>query len=160
MGDALAIALLDARGFTPEDFARSHPGGSLGRKLLLHVADIMHGGAEIPRVEDNATIGQALIEMTNKGLGMTAITDAHGRLRGIYTDGDLRRTFESDLDLKSTPVTEVMTAGGITIDSDALAAEGLNLMERHKINSLLVVDAEHRVVGAFNMHDLLRAGVV
>ncbi len=160
MGDALAIALLDARGFTPEDFARSHPGGSLGRKLLLHVADIMHGGAEIPRVEDSATIGQALIEMTNKGLGMTAITDDRGRLRGIYTDGDLRRTFESDLDLKSTPVTEVMTTGGITIGGDALAAEGLNLMERHKINALLVVDAEHRVVGAFNMHDLLRAGVV
>ncbi len=160
MGDALAIALLDARGFTPEDFARSHPGGSLGRRLLLRVADVMHVGQRIPRVGARATIGEALIEMNAKGLGMTAITDDENRLLGVYTDGDLRRTFASDLDLKSTPVTEVMTADCVTIDAEALAAEALNLMERHKINALLVVDDERAVIGAFNMHDLLRSGVV
>ncbi len=160
MGDALAIALLDARGFTPEDFARSHPGGSLGRRLLLRVADIMHRGERIPCVDADATIDEALMEMTRKGLGMTAVVSGNGRLLGIYTDGDLRRTFEADLDLKSTPVTEVMTPDCVTIDAEALAAEALNRMERHKINALLVVDDDQKVVGAFNMHDLLRSGVV
>ncbi|HIE56334.1 MAG TPA: KpsF/GutQ family sugar-phosphate isomerase, partial [Chromatiaceae bacterium] len=160
MGDALAVALLEARGFTELDFARSHPGGSLGRKLLLHVADIMHRGDEIPQVTANATISQALVEMTAKGLGMTAVVDEANRLQGVFTDGDLRRTLDRGVDLHGTPVTKVMTPGGITIRPDRLAAEALKLMEENKINSLLVLDELERLTGALNMHDLLRAGVV
>ena len=160
MGDALAVALLEARGFTELDFARSHPGGSLGRKLLLHVADIMHRGEQVPRVNEQATISQALVEMTAKGLGMTAVVDDSGLVRGVFTDGDLRRTLDRGVDLRSTPVTQVMTPGGIATHPDRLAAEALKLMEENKINSLLVLDEQERLTGALNMHDLLRAGVV
>ena len=160
MGDALAVALLEARGFTEMDFARSHPGGSLGRRLLLHVADIMHQGEKIPRVGKEATISEALVEMTAKGLGMTAVADENGAISGIFTDGDLRRTLDKGVDLHNTPVTEVMTPGGVTTRPDRLAAEALKLMEENKINALLVVDDTNRLTGALNMHDLLRAGVV
>jgi arabinose-5-phosphate isomerase len=160
MGDALAVALLEARGFTELDFARSHPGGSLGRRLLLHVADIMHRDDRIPRVGREATISEALVEMTAKGLGMTAVADENGEIHGIFTDGDLRRTLDRGVDLHSTPVTEVMTPGGVTTRPERLAAEALKLMEENKINALLVVDRENRLTGALNMHDLLRAGVV
>jgi len=159
MGDALAVALLEARGFTEADFARSHPGGSLGRRLLLHVSDIMHGGSRIPRVELGASLAQALMEMTAKGLGMTAVVDADDRVLGVFTDGDLRRTLDRGLDTRAA-VAEVMTPGGICIGPDRLAAEALALMDEKKINALLVVDARERLVGALNMHDLLRAGVV
>ncbi len=160
MGDALAVALLEARGFTELDFARSHPGGSLGRKLLLHVGDIMHQGEKIPQVGEQATISQALMEMTAKGLGMTAVVDGEGHISGVFTDGDLRRTLDRGVDLHSTAVTEVMTRGGITTQAQSLAAEALKLMEDNKISGLLVVDEDSHVIGALNMHDLLRAGVV
>ncbi len=160
MGDAVAIALLEARGFTAEDFALSHPGGSLGRRLLLHVRDIMHKDAAIPAVGMDAPVRDALIEMTAKGLGMTAVVDAEARAVGVFTDGDLRRCLDRDLNLRSARVTEVMTPGGQRIAPDRLAAEALNLMEEKKINALLVVDEEQRLCGALNMHDLLRAGVV
>ncbi len=160
MGDALAVALLEARGFTELDFARSHPGGSLGRRLLLHVADIMHRDEQIPMVDIDASITQALMEMTAKGLGMTAVVDELQHIRGIFTDGDLRRTLDSGVDLHNGRVTEVMTAGGITIQPGQLAAEALKLMDENKISALLVVDEQNRITGALNMHDLLRAGVV
>ncbi len=160
MGDALAVALLEARGFTELDFARSHPGGSLGRKLLLHVGDIMHQGEKIPQVGEQATISQALMEMTAKGLGMTAVVDGEGHISGVFTDGDLRRTLDRGVNLHSTAVTEVMTRGGITTHAQSLAAEALKLMEDNKISGLLVVDDDRQVIGALNMHDLLRAGVV
>lgn len=160
MGDALAVALLEARGFTKEDFARSHPGGSLGRRLLLHVADLMHSGAEIPRVAPDVVLSEALMEMTRKGLGMTAIVDDADKVLGIFTDGDLRRTLDRKLDVHNTPVSEAMTRGGRTIHPQELAAEALKLMDDHKINALLVIDANERLVGALNMHDLLRAGIV
>lgn len=160
MGDALAVALLEARGFTVEDFARSHPGGSLGRRLLLHVADLMHTGDAIPRVGPDVLLSEALVEMSRKGLGMTAIVDSNDRMLGIFTDGDLRRTLDRKLDLHSTPVGEAMTRGGRTVDAADLAAEALKLMDDHKINALLVVDNDSRVIGALNMHDLLRAGIV
>jgi arabinose-5-phosphate isomerase len=160
MGDALAVALLEARGFTAEDFALSHPGGSLGRRLLLHVADIMHRGDEVPRVDESASLRDALVEMSAKGLGMTAVIDAEQRAIGVYTDGDLRRTLDRGVDVRALSVTDVMTRGGVCIASDRLAAEALKLMEEKKINALLVVDPEKRLIGALNMHDLLRAGVV
>lgn len=160
MGDALAIALLEARGFTAEDFARSHPGGSLGRRLLLHVQQIMHTGNAIPVVDEHALLGDALIEMTRKSLGMTAITDNDNRLLGIFTDGDLRRTLDQGLDIHATPIKDIMTADCRVASSDMLAAEALQIMEKYKINALLVVDERQHVVGALNMHDLLRAGVV
>jgi len=160
MGDALAVALLEVRGFTELDFARSHPGGSLGRKLLLHVAEVMHEGAQTPKVGENASIRDALMEMTAKGLGMTAIVDADDKIIGIFTDGDLRRTLDMDIDLQHSAVTRVMTRGGIGIQPDKLAAEALKLMEDNKISGLLVVDEADRLIGALNMHDLLRAGVV
>ncbi len=160
MGDALAVALLEARGFTAEDFALSHPGGSLGRRLLLHVADIMHRGEDVPQVRESASLRDALVEMTAKGLGMTAVVDAEQRAVGVYTDGDLRRTLDLGVNVLTSTLTEVMTRGGICIGPDRLAAEALKLMEQNKINSLLVVDAEKRLCGALNMHDLLRAGVV
>lgn len=160
MGDALAVALLEARGFTVEDFARSHPGGSLGRRLLLHVADLMHADEAIPRVTPDVTLSEALVEMTQKGLGMTAVVDRDGSVLGIFTDGDLRRTLDRRLDVHTTPVADAMTRGGKTIHARELAAEALKLMDDHKINALLVVDDNQRLVGALNMHDLLRAGIV
>ncbi|NCT67536.1 MAG: KpsF/GutQ family sugar-phosphate isomerase [Rhodanobacteraceae bacterium] len=161
MGDALAIALLEARGFTDEDFARSHPAGSLGRQLLLKISDIMHTGAQVPAVRPDVTLTEALVEMTRKGLGMTAITDTDGRLVGVFTDGDLRRAVDDDdIDLRTTPVTRLMTAQPKAISADKLAVEAAQLMEAHKIHALLVVDADNRVVGALNIHDLLRARVV
>lgn len=161
MGDALAIALLEARGFTNEDFARSHPAGSLGRRLLLKIADIMHTGHQVPSVGAGASMSDALVEMTRKGLGMTAIIDADQQLLGVFTDGDLRRAVDDgDVDLRTTPVTRLMTAQPKTIGPEQLAVEAAQLMEAHKIHALLVVDEDNRVVGALNIHDLLRARVV
>ena len=159
LGDALAVALLDARGFSAEDFARSHPGGALGRRLLVHVADVMHSGDALPKVPATALIPEALLEMTRKGLGMTAVVDAEDRLLGLFTDGDLRRTLDRALDLRATPIAEVMTRSPRTIGPQRLAAEAVQLMDTHKVNGLLVID-DGRLVGALNMHDLLRAGVV
>lgn len=161
MGDAIAVALLDARGFTADDFARSHPAGALGRRLLLHITDIMHAGEDVPRVSADASVSEALVEMSHKRLGMTAVVDAEDRLIGLYTDGDLRRTLDdAGVDLRSTRIAEVMTRSPKTIGADALAVEAAQLMETHKISGLLVVDTERRVVGALNIHDLLRARVV
>ncbi len=160
MGDALAIALLEARGFTAEDFARSHPGGSLGRKLLLHVEQIMHTGESIPFIGVDAQLGEALLEMTQKSLGMTAIVDSQMKIIGIFTDGDLRRTLDMGLDIHKTPIKDIMTSHCKVARKDMLAAEALQLMDKHKINALLVADEKHQLVGALNMHDLLRAGVV
>lgn len=161
MGDALAIALLKARGFTDEDFARSHPAGSLGRRLLLHIADIMHDGAEVPRVGPDASLSDAVVEMSRKRLGMTAIVDHQDRLLGVFTDGDLRRSLDdSGVDLRATPVTEAMTRNPKTIGAGKLAIEAARLMEAHQINGLVVIDDEQHVVGALNIHDLLRARVV
>jgi arabinose-5-phosphate isomerase len=160
MGDALAVALLEARGFTPEDFAMSHPGGSLGRRLLLKIADVMHGGVRLPIVSENATLSEALLEMTRKGLGMTAVVDAQGAVLGVFTDGDLRRVLDAGVDVRTVRITEVMTRGGKSIGPQQLAAEAVALMEQHKITSLLVKDASARLVGVVHMHDLLRAGVV
>lgn len=161
IGDALAIALLEARGFTAEDFARSHPAGSLGRRLLLRIADIMHTGEGIPRVGEQSSISDALVEMTRKGLGMTAIVDGENRLLGVFTDGDLRRTLDDEqIDLRSTPVTSVMTHHPRTIGPERLAIEAARMMEAHKINALLVTDEAGFLLGALNIHDLLRARVV
>lgn len=159
MGDAMAIAMLDARGFTQEDFARSHPGGRLGRRLLLRIDDLMHTGTRIPRVGTETSLADALVEMSNKGLGMTAIVDSDGRLLGVFTDGDLRRALDHAVDVHATAMADVMTYGGHRVGPDQLAAEGLELMERHRINALLVVDETDQLIGALNMHDLLRAGV-
>jgi len=160
MGDALAVALLEARGFTAEDFARSHPGGRLGRRLLLMIDDVMHTGDEIPQVREDALVSQALLEMTKKGLGMTAIVDDQQRVLGVFTDGDLRRALDREVDIHSTPIADIMTPGSKTILPEILAAEALQIMEAFKINGLLVVDHSGRLIGALNMHDLLRAGVV
>jgi arabinose-5-phosphate isomerase len=161
MGDALAVALLEARGFTADDFARSHPAGALGRRLLLHISDVMHAGADVPRVGADATLSEALVEMSRKRLGMTAIVDGEDRLLGLFTDGDLRRALDDhEIDVRNTRIADVMTRSPKTIGSDALAVEAAQLMEAHKIGGLLVVDADNRVVGALNIHDLLRARVV
>ncbi len=160
MGDALAISLLEARGFTAEDFALSHPGGNLGRRLLLHVSDIMHTGKTIPKISDKALISEALVEMTNKGLGMTAIVDESDNIVGIFTDGDLRRVLAQTVDVHTTAIADCMTSNCITGQPNMLAAEILELMQRHKINALLITDNDQQLVGAINMHDLLRAGVV
>ncbi len=160
MGDALAIALLEARGFSAEDFAFSHPGGSLGRRLLLKVSDIMHSGERIPSVNHNVLLSDALLEISEKGLGMTAITDDNGKLCGLFTDGDLRRSLDNTLDIHSTRIDKVMTTHCRTIKADILAAEALAIMEDNKINGLIVTDKEQNVVGALNMHDLLKAGVI
>ncbi len=160
LGDALAVALLDARGFTEEDFALSHPGGSLGRRLLLHVKDIMHSGDNIPQVHENSTLRDALLEMTEKGLGMTAIVNDQQKILGIYTDGDLRRTLDKNIDVHTAAIKDVMTANCKTIQQHLLAAEALTKMQQNKINAMLVVDDNNRLIGALNMHDLLRAGVV
>jgi arabinose-5-phosphate isomerase len=160
LGDALAVALLDARGFSAEDFARSHPGGSLGRRLLTHVADVMRKGTEMPAVRDSATFKQAVLEMSRGRMGMTAVLDAEGRVRGIFTDGDLRRTLDRVLNFETTRVSEVMTAQPRTIRPEALAVEAVQLMELHKVNQLLVVDERGCLAGALNMHDLFRAKVL
>ena len=160
MGDALAIALLEARGFTAEDFALSHPGGNLGRRLLLRVSDIMHTGKSIPKVSNTAFISDALIEMTKKGLGMTAVIDNNDVMKGIFTDGDLRRVLEQAVDVHTCPIADHMTVQCKTGNPDMLAAEVLSLMQQFKINALLIVDDKQDLVGAINMHDLLRAGVV
>ncbi|MEO7052590.1 MAG: KpsF/GutQ family sugar-phosphate isomerase [Rhodanobacter sp.] len=161
LGDALAIALLEARGFTADDFARSHPAGALGRRLLLHISDVMHSGDDVPRVSPDATLSAALVEMTRKQLGMTAVVDAEQRLLGVFTDGDLRRALDDvDVNLRGASVSELMTRGPKTIGAERLAAEAAQLMEKHQIHALLVVDEDQRVVGALNIHDLLRARVV
>jgi len=160
LGDALAIALLEARGFGPDDFALSHPGGSLGRKLLLRVSDIMHSGDALPKVLDTANLREALLEMTQKGLGFTCIVDSQQNLLGVYTDGDLRRTLDKNLDLRDIKVADVMTKGSKHIQADLLAAEAVLLMEENKISALPVTDKDLRVIGALNMHDLLKAGVI
>ncbi len=160
MGDAMAVALLEARGFSADDFALSHPGGSLGRRLLLRICDIMHTGEQIPLVDAGASLPEALLEISKKGLGMTGIINDSAQLCGIFTDGDLRRVLDQRLDIHNTPIKAVMTANCVTVQAHMLAAEALQIMEKKKINALLVVD-EHRVpVGAFNMHDLLKAGVI
>jgi arabinose-5-phosphate isomerase len=161
MGDALAVAVLEARGFTEQDFALSHPGGNLGRRLLLRVSDIMHTGNTIPLVNTDTTLKDTLLEMTAKGLGMAGVLDAaSGKLAGIYTDGDLRRTFERMPKIDSAVVKDFMTANCVTIDAERIASEALKIMHDKKINALMVVDDELQVQGALNMHDLLRAGVV
>jgi arabinose-5-phosphate isomerase len=161
LGDALAVALLEARGFTADDFARSHPAGALGRRLLLHITDVMHSGDEVPRVRAEATLSEALVEMSRKRLGMTAVVDADGCLLGLYTDGDLRRTLDdAAIDLRKTRIDAVMTRTPRTIGTEALAVEAAQLMEAHQINALLVLDDARHVVGALNIHDLLRARVV
>ena len=160
LGDALAVVLLDARGFSAEDFARTHPGGALGRRLLIHVRDIMHVDAALPKVAADAMLADALLEMTKKGLGMTAVVDEQDNLLGIFTDGDLRRILAKPIDIRTTPINQVMHSKPRNIQQEALAAEAVQLMERYKINGLLVVNQDGKLVGALNMHDLLRAGVV
>jgi arabinose-5-phosphate isomerase len=160
MGDALAVSLLEARGFTRDDFALSHPGGSLGRRLLLRVSDIMHAGNNIPSVPESAFISHALLEMTEKKLGMTAIVDAANRVIGIFTDGDLRRTLGKNIDIQNTAISQVMTPQCAVIPKDILAAEAMQIMEQKKINALIVVDGQQLAVGALNMHDLIQAGIV
>ncbi len=160
MGDALAVALLEARGFTADDFARSHPGGRLGRRLLLHVADVMRVGDAIPTTSEEASFHEALLEMTKKGLGMTIIVDDNNKVAGLITDGDLRRLFDGETDMRDANVKDVMTPKCKTVPATILAAEALRIMEEYKINSFPVVDVDNNVVGAFNMHDLLKAGVV
>ncbi len=160
MGDALAVALLDARGFSADDFARTHPGGSLGRRLLVHVRDIMQSGDALPQVPLDASLKAALFEITQKGLGMTAVVDAAGRVAGVFTDGDLRRALEHTLDLQQARVADLMTRNPKTIRADELAVAAVEKMETLKINGLLVVDAHDTLVGALNMHALLKAGVV
>jgi arabinose-5-phosphate isomerase len=160
MGDALAIALLETRGFTEEDFARSHPGGALGRRLLLLIDDLMHTGDATPRVGADTPLTDALLEMSRKGLGMTAVVEADGKLAGVFTDGDLRRTIDQQIDLHTVLVSDVMTTNCKTIKPGTLAAEALQIMDNAKINALPVVSTDGTLLGALNMHDLLRAGVV
>ena len=160
LGDALAIALLEARGFTPEDFAFSHPGGALGRRLLLKVEHVMHSGDELPAVTRDASLRATLLEMTQKGLGMTLILAPDRTLAGIFTDGDLRRALDKGIDVREANIAELMTHGGKTARPEMLAAEALKIMEDHKISSLPVVNENNQAIGALNMHDLLRAGVM
>jgi arabinose-5-phosphate isomerase len=159
MGDALAVALLDARGFTEEDFARSHPGGSLGRRLLLHVADVMRTGEQLPAVSPSTKLRDGLLEMSRKGLGMTTVVDAERRVIGVFTDGDLRRVLDKRFDPDQS-MAEVMTAGPKTIRPRMLAAEAVHIMETSRITALPVIDDAGVLVGALNVHDLLRAGVM
>jgi arabinose-5-phosphate isomerase len=160
LGDALAVALLDARGFTADDFARSHPGGALGRALLLHVSDVMRTGDALPRVRPDTPLAAGLLEMSRKGLGMTAVTNADGEVLGVFTDGDLRRALDARIDPHAVTMREVMTRGGQRIGPQELAASAARLMEEHRITGLLVVDAQQKLIGALNVHDLMRAGVV
>ena len=160
LGDALAVALLDARGFGPEDFARSHPAGALGRKLLTHVRDVMRPANQVPTVSSAALVPEALLSITRGGLGMTAVFSPAGELSGIFTDGDLRRAMEKSGDLRTVAVGEVMTCKPRTIDPDRLAVEAVEMMEQHKVNQLLVIDGSGRLLGALNMHDLFKAKVI
>ena len=160
MGDALAIALLESRGFTADDFARSHPGGRLGRRLLLHVGDIMHKGNELPMVDADTMLDQALLEISRKGLGMTTIVNPDNTVTGVYTDGDLRRSLDQQIDVHQTTIGEVMTREFRSATEDMLAVEALKLMDDYRINALPVLDADNKLVGCLNMHDLLRSGVV
>lgn len=160
MGDALAVALLESRGFTVEDFALSHPGGSLGRRLLLRVGDLMHTGEQIPSVGAETPLAAGLLEMSQKGLGMTAVVTPDGRLEGVFTDGDLRRALDRNLDVHNTTMRDVMTSDCITVGADQLAAEAVRTMEERKIMALLVVDDDQMLVGALNVHDFFRAGVM
>jgi arabinose-5-phosphate isomerase len=160
LGDALAVALLEARGFSRDDFARSHPGGALGRRLLTYVHDVMREGDAIPSVPRGAKLSQAILEVSRKGMGMTAIVDQQSRVIGIFTDGDLRRALEKPIDVRDMPVEQVMSANPRTIEPDRLAVEAVKLMEDHRISQILVVDAAGRLVGALNMHDLFRAKVL
>lgn len=161
MGDALAIALLESRGFTEADFALSHPGGRLGKRLLLHVEDIMHKGEDIPRVSQGASLSEALVEITRKGLGMTVVVDASDRVVGIFTDGDLRRLLDhGEVNIAKLKIEDVMVGNCMSIRANILAAEALQLMDNKRVNAFPVVDEQQRLVGALNMHDLLRAGVV
>ncbi len=160
MGDALAVAMLEARGFTEEDFARSHPGGSLGRRLLLHVEDVMRTGPDLPAVAPDTSLSAGLLEMSRKGLGMTTIVDGAGRVIGVFTDGDLRRVLDRHADVHATTMREVMTANPKVARPRMLAAEAVHLMEQHRITALPVVDDDGRLAGALNVHDLFRAGVM
>ena len=160
MGDALAVALLEARGFTREDFAFTHPGGALGKRLLLTVGSLMHTGPRVPKVLPTTPVLKALLEMTRKGLGMTAIVDAKDKVLGVYTDGDLRRTLDQGADLRKAKISSVMTKGGKSLRAAQLAAEAVQVMERHKISALLVTDVKGKLEGVIHMHDLMRAGVV
>ena len=160
LGDALAVALLDARGFSADDFARSHPGGALGRRLLTHVSDAMRKGADVPSVHEGATLKEALLEMTRGRMGMTAVLDRDRRVRGIFTDGDLRRTIDRIGDFSAAKVADVMSANPRVVVADDLAVEAVRIMEQHKVNQLLVVDGAGALVGALNMHDLFRAKVL
>lgn len=159
MGDALAIALLQARGFSAEDFALSHPGGALGRRLLLRIDELCHHGDELPLIKEDATIREALIEVTAKKLGMTCVIDAHGYLAGVYTDGDVRRTLNQNVDINITPISSVMSRNCKTIKKGLLAAEALAIMQKYSITSLVVIDEENRPAAVVHLHDLLRAGV-
>jgi len=160
LGDALAVALMQAKGFSRDEFARSHPGGALGRKLLTHVRDVMRAGAEAPRVTETATLSDAILEMTRSRMGITSVLDKAERVVGIFTDGDLRRTLQKGLKVEDTTISQVMSRGPRTITADKLAVEAVQIMEEHKVNQLLVVDAEQRLIGALNMHDLFRAKVI
>jgi arabinose-5-phosphate isomerase len=160
LGDALAVALMQAKGFTRDEFALSHPGGSLGRKLLTHVREVMRTGEQLPHIDSRATLLQAIVEMSRGRMGMTAVTDDNSRVIGIFTDGDLRRTLEKAGDYRGIPVADIMKRNPRTIGPEKLAVEAVEIMESHKVNQLLVVDHEQRLVGALNMHDLFRAKVV
>ena len=160
LGDALAVALLDARGFSAEDFARSHPGGTLGRRLLTHVRDVMRTGEEVPSVALTATFSEALLEMSRKRMGMTAVVDTAQRVTGVFTDGDLRRSLDGISDIRSVAVAQVMTRSPRTITPERLAVEAVEIMERHKVNQILVVSDSGQLVGALNMHDLFKAKVI
>jgi len=160
MGDALAIALLEARGFTAEDFAFSHPGGALGRKLLLKVEDIMHSGVELPQVDIDAPLRNALLEMTTKGFGMTTVVNDAGELQGVFTDGDLRRAVDNNIDINNTPMGKLIKSGCMAVHRELLAAEALKIMEDHKISALVVEDSNHHPIGVLHMHDILRSGVM
>ncbi|HLX01376.1 MAG TPA: arabinose 5-phosphate isomerase KdsD [Trinickia sp.] len=160
LGDALAVAVLDARGFGADDFARSHPGGALGRRLLTYVRDVMRTGDQVPKVLDHASVRDALFQLTAKRMGMTAIVDEHDRVEGIFTDGDLRRVLERTGDFRDLPIAEVMTRAPRTIGADHLAVEAVELMERHRINQMLVVDEAGKLIGALNMHDLFSKKVI
>jgi arabinose-5-phosphate isomerase len=160
LGDALAVALMQAKGFTRDEFAASHPGGTLGRKLLTHVRDVMRTGKDAPRVVHTATAMDGMLEVSRGRMGMTTVVDEHGRVIGIFTDGDLRRSLQKGVDLRSAPIADIMTRGPRTIGPDKLAAEAVQIMEHYKVNQLVVVDEDQKLLGALNMHDLFRAKVI
>ena len=160
MGDALAVALLDSRGFTKEDFALSHPGGSLGKQLLLTIADLMHSGDAMPVVQSKEKLAAGLMQMTSKGLGMTAVTDSNGILLGVLTDGDLRRAVDRHGDIRDIEIAEIMSRKCKTVRPEMLAVEAVLILENNRINGLIVVDVDNRAIGALNVHDLLRAGIM